>query len=58
MTSRWQRVKAAVDVRDCIALIGLCMLGGGLYLIWPPAALAVPGGILVWVSLRGHSKPD
>ncbi len=47
-----------LDARDYAELIGLCMLSGGLYLVWPPAALIAPGGILVWVSFRGNSKPD
>lgn len=47
-----------LDARDIAALIGLCMLSSGLYLVWPPAALIAPGAILIWKSMHGNSKSD
>lgn len=41
-----------MDARDLIAVIGMALVAGGLYLIYPPAALVVPGAILTWVALR------
>jgi hypothetical protein len=52
-----------MDARDWLALIGLALLGGGLWFVFWPAALAVPGLILTFyalVSLRvsGPAVPD
>ena len=49
----------AIDARDCVALIGLALVAGGLYLVWVPAALIVPGCVLVWKALiDGHTRQD
>jgi hypothetical protein len=32
-----------MDRKDAITLAGLLMLSGGLYFVYPPAALIVPG---------------
>lgn len=52
-----------MDARDVIAIIGLLLLAGGLYFVFWPLALLVPGAILCWygfVALRatGAVKPD
>ena len=33
-------------------LLGLVLLAAGLLLAWPPAALIVPGALLVFLSFR------
>ncbi|EJN11837.1 hypothetical protein PMI42_04852 [Bradyrhizobium sp. YR681] len=39
------------DVRDVMLTIGLLLLAGGFYLVWPPAALIVPGAIVTAVAV-------
>ena len=41
------------DLFDVLALGGLVMLGAGLWMVWPPLGLIVPGGILVIVGVMG-----
>jgi hypothetical protein len=43
----------AVDGNDLLGLVGLLLLGAGLWLWWPPAALMVCGGVLVGLSVMG-----
>lgn len=40
-----------MDANDVVGLVGLALLGAGLWLWWPPAALCVVGGILVLLAL-------
>lgn len=42
-----------VDRNDVVGLVGLLLLGWGLWLWWPPASLMVVGGLLVGLSLFG-----
>jgi len=39
------------DLFDLLALAGLVMLGVGLWWIWPPLALAIPGALLLAIGL-------
>jgi len=39
------------DLFDLMALAGLVMLGVGLWWIWPPLALVVPGALLLAIGL-------
>lgn len=39
------------DVRDAMLAIGLMLLAAGLFLVWPPAALIVPGAIISAVAI-------
>lgn len=55
----WRKITAVFGARDCIVLIGLGMMAGGLYMVWPPAALIVPGAILVWKAIiHGPARAD
>lgn len=42
-----------MDRYDLLTLIGLALLAGGLYLVYPPMALIVPGVVLVAVGVIG-----
>lgn len=42
-----------MDRFDFIALLGLLLLAGGLYFVYPPAALIVPGAVLLLVGALG-----
>lgn len=42
-----------MDRYDLLTLIGLILLAGGLYLVYPPMALIVPGVVLVTVGVIG-----
>ena len=44
-------VHAQIDARDLVFVVGLLLLAAGLYLIFAPAALVVPGAILTYVAL-------
>ncbi len=46
-----QSAMRRLNARDVIGGMGLGLLGAGLWLWWPPAALMVTGGILVLVAL-------
>jgi hypothetical protein len=39
------------DARDVLALIGLALLGYGLWLVYPPAAFIVPGAALFGIAV-------
>lgn len=36
---------------DLLALVGLAMVGYGLWQIWPPLSWIVMGGVALWVAL-------
>jgi len=40
-------------MRDAVAIAGLVLLGGGLWWIYPPAALVGVGGILMALAIMG-----
>lgn len=42
-----------MDIYDWFGLIGLVMVAVGCWLIYPPAALIVPGVLLLGLSLAG-----
>ena len=44
---------AAVGATDVMALVGLGLLGAGLWMVWPPLALMVVGGLLLALGLAG-----
>jgi hypothetical protein len=44
-----ERVKP--DLRDFICLIGMGLLFAGLWMIYPPSALIVIGGLFLWLGL-------
>lgn len=46
---RWS--SRIVDLYDGIALVGLILLGVGLWLIWPPLGLVVPGALLLGLGV-------
>ena len=39
------------NARDVMGLAGLGLLGAGLWLWWPPAALMICGGILLGLAV-------
>ena len=39
-------------LRDVVSLLGLLLIGAGLWQVWPPSALVVCGAILLYVALR------
>jgi hypothetical protein len=39
------------DVRDAMLACGLGLLAAGLWQVWPPAALVVPGTIITAVAI-------
>lgn len=45
-----------IDARDVIAVVGLVLLAVGLYQVYRPAALIVPGALLTWFALRGCGR--
>ncbi|MCK1503103.1 hypothetical protein [Bradyrhizobium sp. 188] len=45
----WAR--ANIDARDVMLASGLALLAGGLWQVWPPAALIVPGAIISAVAI-------
>ena len=54
MIKRINRFLASTfDARDVILGVGLCMMSAGLFFVWSPAALIVPGTILTFVAIRG-----
>jgi len=41
-----------IDLRDIHVYVGVALMCGGLCWIYPPAALIVTGGILIWLGTR------
>jgi hypothetical protein len=56
MRRLWSRIRPEDD-REATLLLGLVMLGIGLGLWWIPAALIVPGAILVAIGIVAR-PPD
>lgn len=44
------------DLRDCVAGIGLGLLGYGLWLVFPPAAYIADGAVLVGLAVFGGRR--
>ena len=45
-------------MRDSLAILGLCMVGFGLWLWSEPVSLVVVGGVLIYVGVSlNDSKP-
>ncbi|WP_027517861.1 hypothetical protein [Bradyrhizobium sp. WSM1417] len=44
-------VRANIDARDVMLASGLTLLALGLWQVWPPAALIVPGVIISAVAI-------
>jgi hypothetical protein len=40
-----------LDLSDLLVLLGLVLLGIGLWWVWPPLGLIVPGAVLLIVGL-------
>ncbi len=53
-----RRLRAAIGLRELLALTGLVLMAWGLALVYVPAALIVPGalifGLAVWPLLRSR----
>ncbi len=45
-----------IDVYDALAMIGLILLGTGLWLVWPPVSLIVVGAIMLIVGTVGAAR--
>lgn len=45
--------RSIVDARDVLAGLGLALVSGGAWLIYPPAAFIVPGAILTAIAIFG-----
>lgn len=40
-----------IDARDVASLVGLGLVAGGLWFVWPPLAAIVPGALIVYVTM-------
>lgn len=50
------RLLGRVDGFDAIAVAGLALLTWGLFLVYVPAALIVPGVLLLWFGVAGARR--
>ena len=41
-----------LDLRDAHAYAGIILMSVGFYLVYVPAALIIPGVILLWLAVR------
>ena len=46
------RIGGVFDLRDVFVFGGLGLVSAGLHEIYPPAALVIPGALLVWMGMR------
>lgn len=46
-------LKEHFDLRDLHAYTGILLITAGCFFVYRPAALIVPGIILVWMAMRG-----
>ena len=51
MFSKIRAVVSEIDGHDCILVLGLVLIGVGLWSILPGVALASVGAVLVWIAL-------
>ena len=62
MAHALKRLLDLLDASDLLAIGGMALLAMGLWMVYPPAALIVPGGIFtavgVWASLPHRPKAD
>ena len=59
LTAPFRYVAAAagrLEDREAVLLVGLLILAAGLWLVWEPLALIVPGAILTGVALDLFSR--
>ena len=52
ITAPFIKVFSLFDKNDIIIVLGVSLLGYGLYLIFPPAAYIVSGGVFLFIALR------
>jgi hypothetical protein len=45
-----------IDSNDLMALVGLILISSGVYFIYPPLSLIIPGVVLLGVGLWGSVK--
>ncbi len=45
-----------MDTFDALGAIGLLMLAVGLYLVYPPLALIVPGVVILLLAVAGAAR--
>lgn len=45
-----------MDIYDALGALGLILVAVGLYFVYPPLALIVPGAVLVAVALAGAAR--
>ena len=44
-------IAAAFGPEEILLIIALLMVAGGCWFVWWPAALIVPGAVLLWLAL-------
>lgn len=45
-----------MDIYDALGICGLILLAAGLYFVYPPLALIVPGAALVVAAVAGAAR--
>jgi hypothetical protein len=53
ITSGLRAAVAPIEFREVLLFTGCALIGAGLWTVYPPAALAVPGAILAGVAFFG-----
>lgn len=51
----------ALDARDIHFYLGAALIASGLYFVYPPSALIVPGCLFTYISMRRpstHGHPE
>lgn len=51
LTRLWIPLRTHIGFDDLVFLIGLLLIAAGLWWIWWPIAILVPGLLLVWLTL-------
>lgn len=44
------------DVREACLVAGFFMIGAGIWLVYPPAALIINGAMLLWLGLPPRQR--
>jgi hypothetical protein len=45
-----QKITQIINIKDMLMIIGLIMVGKGIYMIYPPAAWIVIGGFFIYLG--------
>ena len=56
LSAAWIRLLSQIDAKDGLLVIGLAMLGFGLFFVYWPLTFIVPGTLITGLALYGSLR--